>query len=1289
MKVCWVTLASCILLLAVLISALKYTLPYLDDYRVDIEQYVLNNFGAQVAIGEIGASWQTSGPVINLYNLVLEPSAQAPLDISIDKTQLKVNFWQSLFEQRFVSESFVLEGVNAKINSEVFYQVRPNSDGSQLLDNLSHLFLSQLQTFKLVNSDIEVRHKNNKTQSYHLESLTWLNANNKHQASGNLYVDGFSNNSISFIADLYGNKREHIFGQVYFEASQMDVSPWLMQLIDEHVDLASTQANFKAWGEIKNGLVEDILLDVYDTGLNWSLGKKNKYLGIKKTRLHWWKSDSAWVAFANDIKLHTETEQFDDFYLTLFSDLEHSSLDVGDANIETLSQLFSLFSATKSLDFLTLGTLSGKVDNLQLLWQQGQELAANVHLSDVDFLPHLAANQAYLGVKNVDVNGFWLGTQGRLQLTGNDGQLVTRDTFSDPIDYQQLELVSYFDTGAQVPSITIPKLHLKNDEVDINLAAQYTLADTDILSLYAEVKGPKQGSIHQYLPKHLLDDELYQYLTDGIQQGRGEHTQVVIYGAPSELLDEQQAQLLVRAQLRDGIFNFDPDWPQVEELDAELWVRSDNMTIYGQSAKFYGIDINNDLSVDIPLSSGDNKIQVMFSPEQIQFSRFHDLVEHSPLKQELGEIFEFVKLDGEAAATINVAVPKYEHQEVVAQGTVVTFASNLDLPELKLSFTELETVVNFRNEKIEIDTSAGKLFGLPVSFHVSGSQQAKGYQLNANLDAKWQHEQISQLYRNKLNSYFSGELTTELLLQLNLTDDGYQYFVDAKTDITDASYQVDQHLAKPLEQIGFVDIAVIGDETGNELEVNFDNNAYFSAYLGNASGVFERTLLSIGTDEAALPESGFDIHLALNQLEFEPTLTFVTDLITTVEQYAPADSATSSDSEPVLDVPQHVYGNVQQLSILGQTWQGVSLDAKPEAQSWLFSLGAKQTLTDVRVYHDLEQKGIDINSTFLQIELEENEAADAVSEAFTNSDQLIASLPPIQFVCERCSYNSKPLGRLELAAYAKGTDLIVDKASLRYKRNQADFKGVWFGNAGAGKTELSGKVYSRYFGDWVKEYGLNTGIKDSPGDIELDISWKNAPFAFDFESLNGTAKFNLGEGYLSEVSDKGARLLSLLSLDSLYRKLKFDFNDVFEKGLFYNDITGDIVVKNGVGYSDNIRMDGVAGNMEMKGFTDLNTNSLDYNVTFTPKYTSSFGVLTWIAASNPIAIIGAFALDKIIEQADVVAELRMKVSGDLANPKVEDVKRFNKKVQMPSKEEIEQFRKNHALPLNVQVKSEE
>ena len=63
-------------------------------------------------------------------------------------------------------------------------------------------------------------------------------------------------------------------------------------------------------------------------------------------------------------------------------------------------------------------------------------------------------------------------------------------------------------------------------------------------------------------------------------------------------------------------------------------------------------------------------------------------------------------------------------------------------------------------------------------------------------------------------------------------------------------------------------------------------------------------------------------------------------------------------------------------------------------------------------------------------------------------------------------------------------------------------------------------------------------------------------------------------------------------------------------------------------------------------------------------------------------------MDKLIEDADVIAEVRMKISGNISEPKVEEVKRFKKKIQMPDKEEIEKYKQSHPSPEPTQVEDE-
>ncbi|MFP3344692.1 AsmA-like C-terminal region-containing protein, partial [Halomonas sp. SIMBA_159] len=90
----------------------------------------------------------------------------------------------------------------------------------------------------------------------------------------------------------------------------------------------------------------------------------------------------------------------------------------------------------------------------------------------------------------------------------------------------------------------------------------------------------------------------------------------------------------------------------------------------------------------------------------------------------------------------------------------------------------------------------------------------------------------------------------------------------------------------------------------------------------------------------------------------------------------------------------------------------------------------------------------------------------------------------------------------------------------------------------------------------LHEYQITSAISGSSADINFALNWPGAPTQFALAHLAGNVNYRLGEGSLSEVSDQGARLFSIFSLDSLVRKLRLDFRDVFSKGFFYNNMTG-------------------------------------------------------------------------------------------------------------------------------------
>ncbi|QTH63415.1 TIGR02099 family protein [Psychrosphaera ytuae] len=1325
-------------MLAVIISLLKVFLPYADNYKRDIESYILAEFNAEVSIGSIGASWQSFGPAVVLNDVSLTASEEAPLDISIQKTEMNIDFWRSIQEQRLVTGAFLLEGIETKINSDVFFKVRPQSQGSQLFEGLSHLFLSQVQQFSVIDSKVLVKHRDGQLQTYQIDDLAWVNDGNHHRGQGEVYIDGFSNNSLAIQMELYGQRRSEIFGQIYVEAQQVDITPWLTQFIGEHVAVTSTEANFRVWGNIKDGLVDDLLVDIKNTGVRWQKQTTEKFLFVDDAQLAWQQLGSDWQLLASDIKLKTESTQPEPFDLVLTKSKSDIQLYTNDVEVNAMANLLSLFSVTKDSTFLANADISGDVKQLSIQWPNQGSMRAFVDVEGFGYLPEPIADEAYLGVKQTRLQLAWADNKGWVQLVGKKGQLLTEDTFIAPFYYDELAVNLAVDVREQGVWVSLEQFVLNNADLNIDAEAQYSSVDDGHLSLYAEVIGPTQGKILNYLPRHLIGPDTHAYLTKAIQAGAGKLTRVVIDGPVATIpYESSPGTFLVEAELVDGKFEFDEDWPAIENMDATLTVNKLIMGIAARKGQLGPVTINDDVYGELDLGAPNTLLTLDITPNQLAFDDFHQLIDTSPLEDILGEVFDFVRLSGQGAANVHLILPLDDNldangvlPETVARGTVKTVSAGLEMPRLELNFEDIDAFISFENEAFTIHSGKGTWNKLPVKMMVAGNQVTDDYNIYGQLTGIWKSTDLKKQLPETLTPYITGKLNNNVLVDVTLSDVGYQYDVVAETDLTQAEYKITGPLIKGKGIPSQLSVTVSGNEQINDIYANLDDRVFFAGEAPNSSGVISRALLQVGQAEdlnqstlfTSLPNEGFDIEIDLPGAEFTETLSFVLDLIDTIpddevqtqtpqtetstENLIVSDTGALSRSDingfdaegqdsdididpPFLSAPDRVAGKFGYIDIFGQRWSQANLTASPKANGWQFLLNSDKANVDVFVHEDIEINGIDITAKRLDVVIEkaiessaENTSSEQIAsengasevESLTDSAGLIRNLPDLHVLCENCTYNKKPLGKIKFDTFSRDDTLFIESASMIYQRNEVKLTGIWAGDKGAGKTNLNGEIYSRYFGQWMLDWELNTGIKQSDLHSKFSLSWDGAPHEFTFSSLNGDTTFELGEGYLSEVSDKGARIFSLFSLNSLYRKLKFDFNDVFQKGLFYNDIKGSMQIENGRVYSEDIFMDGVAGNMNMRGFTDLNQNTLDYDVTFKPKITSSIPVIAaWLAPGTAgLSFLAGIAIDKIIEKADVVSEVRMKITGQLSEPNVQEVKRFTKTIDIPGAKEAKE-----------------
>ena len=172
------------------------------------------------------------------------------------------------------------------------------------------------------------------------------------------------------------------------------------------------------------------------------------------------------------------------------------------------------------------------------------------------------------------------------------------------------------------------------------------------------------------------------------------------------------------------------------------------------------------------------------------------------------------------------------------------------------------------------------------------------------------------------------------------------------------------------------------------------------------------------------------------------------------------------------------------------------------------------------------------------------------------------------------------------------------------------------------------------------------------------------PYRLDLPTLAGSADHQLEGGTLREVNDKGARLLSLLSLDSLMRKLRLDFRDVFDKGFYFESMSASAKIKQGVVENNDFYMKGAAGNLRGEGVADLVRWRLDYDLSFSPNLG---GTLPVVAAFSLTPITGLYvlALSKLLEPVvDVVTRIDFRVSGPLDDPKLIEAGRDRARIKL-------------------------
>jgi uncharacterized protein YhdP len=275
-------------------------------------------------------------------------------------------------------------------------------------------------------------------------------------------------------------------------------------------------------------------------------------------------------------------------------------------------------------------------------------------------------------------------------------------------------------------------------------------------------------------------------------------------------------------------------------------------------------------------------------------------------------------------------------------------------------------------------------------------------------------------------------------------------------------------------------------------------------------------------------------------------------------------------------------------------------------------------------------------------------------------------------VVEQFDWRGLSLGKLEVQASNRAVageavpEWRLQRLRLGNPQAQLQAQGNWalpiaaLGRAAGHASALSRSSFQFTLdladsGGLLTRLGLPKTIQGGKGQMTGQVSWQGSPLEPDPLSMTGDIKIKINEGQFLKVDPGMAKLLGVLSLQSLPRRLTLDFRDVFEKGFPFDAIDGDVTIGQGAARTRNLRMRGVVAVVLMEGEADLARETQNIHVYVVPEV-NAVGASLAYAAINPVVGLGTFLAQMLLrKQVSEAGTQEFRVTGAWSDPNVERV----------------------------------
>lgn len=1244
----WLVFSAALLTIGIVILVFlgRQTISQLDDLRPSIQSFIASNTGFQVNLGLLSGEWPQLIPIIDIQSVELIGSdqdsvlslwgARADLDL-FSSIRLGSPIWRDLvidkLEINFIENNqghWRLKGFNGETDTDLNIILEPflHSRHIRLKSLIVNLHSFSGQQTQVFGSDMLIENDDD----FHRVQLS-VNVS-ENQSPAHLIVEAYGQLSDLDSFDANGYLK---FEDLNFSKPLNMLTRSLMPEVSAQLDQYSIKTGGEIWIDVHPGERFDYKgsLSLSKLPLNWLADDALPISDIKTTLTGWYRFGNDWGAQLQDLQFDLGSKTIDPidllFTQQLGSNWQEFDISINHLNLALVSDL--IYEA-KLLPVEAL-------NNLKSVQPGGNISSLRMGRSDTGLylMAHLNGSymQPFAGIPGFkDVHGYIevKDSKGLFHIADNDGfEMYFPKSYRDYLTINEAKGTVYFDWQSPnqrlVYSDMIYTKHEAGDSqlkftIEQPLGGEKKAADFNLL---IGARNLDLSLTKKYLP-YTMPQRSSKWVREAIKQGNLNQFGLLFRaGPPKNNRLSRTMQLLFETD--NAVIKFNPNWPQLEQLDGLFLTDNGNLSAQIRSAYLDRAAINEtriEYSVKPPI---EERRWIIDGHLEADLSAMIDVLDHSPLRKNLGPMANW-SYSGDTTTQLHMELPSYIADKANPPKTDYRLTTLIDNAEMvitgsPIAFEKLAGEIEFSSERgIYSDNLNALLWGKPFAAKLYRDQQQQMSYSTALAPSS-----LNKFSRFPWQKVLSDSIEITGILSKD-ANNASKTTLGINSDMQNVAINLPAPLGKKADQLQPLALKLHFDPYLSQLEgslgkhllsdMRFDQNKLSKGVISfdHALDMPDQDMLLIS---ANLPSIDFKLWQPLN------------DLIAEMPKK-------SNSVETVFDL------EIAQWTVSGIRLSEISARIKPVIDGFDAVFTSDLADGSASLFRDTTKPP--------EIALNRLELPDSLGGQGVNPDPRL--LMAADFSVDWLSIAGRDLGSLSFELRPEPSGASFNNIAGKIFGLQP---GIYLTEAPTeffwgydGKTHISklvGPIGINDIGDLFNVFNLPRVMDSQSGRLDANIAWRAEPWAISKDNLNGDFKINLVDGNFYRTpggAGTALKLVGLFNFANWLKRLQLDFSDVVGQNLAYNRLDGTLSFDQSVlSLNEPLKIKMPSGKMSMAGEFDLDFETVDAKLVATLPVATNLPWLVGLSGGLPAAL-GVYATSKLVEkQVDRLSSISYNISG--------------------------------------------